>query len=47
MTLLDVTTRSWQQLPKCPLLVCPLLVGKNNNFEIAIFPFIPSLDVLV
>ncbi len=42
MTLLDVTTRSWQQLPKCPL-----LMGKNNNFEIAIFPFIPSLDVLV
>jgi hypothetical protein len=24
-----------------------LLMGKNNNFEIAIFPFIPSLDVLV
>jgi hypothetical protein len=42
MTLLDVTTRSWQQLPKCPL-----LMGKNTNFEIAIFPFIPSLDVLV
>nr|PNR26569.1 hypothetical protein PHYPA_030049 [Physcomitrium patens] len=42
MAALDVSTLTWTRLPDCPL-----VLGKNADIDIAVFPFLPSLDAPV
>jgi hypothetical protein len=42
MAVLDFATGMWKRLPECPL-----SVGKNPEIDIAVFPFLPSLDAQV
>ena len=42
MAVLDMSKGSWILLPSCPI-----SVGKNADVDIAVFPFVPSLDASV
>lgn len=42
MAVLDFATGLWRRLP-----LCPLASGKSPDFDIAVFPFLPSLDAHV